>query len=72
MGFIISLPSNTRNNVILAGILFVIGAVGFEMLEGLFRHSEIASMYLSSFFITIEELLENLGVVVFISTLLAY
>lgn len=72
MRFIISLPSNTRNNFILAGILFLVGAVGFEMLEGLFRHSEIAGMYLSSFFVTIEELLENLGVVVFISTLLAY
>jgi hypothetical protein len=70
--FVFSLPSKTRNNFILAGILFLVGAVGFEMVEGLYRHSEIAGMYFSSIFVTIEELLENLGVVVFILALLAY
>ena len=70
--FVFSLPGNTRNNFILAGFLFIVGAVGFEMVEGLYRHSEIAGMYLSSIFVTIEELLENLGVVVFIVALLAY
>jgi len=46
--------------------------LGFEMLGGFLYDVEISGMYLSSVLITFAELLENLGVVVFISALLTY
>ncbi|MEJ2487491.1 MAG: hypothetical protein P8Y68_17345, partial [Anaerolineales bacterium] len=47
-------------------------ALGFEMFGGLFFKTEISGIHVLSFLITFEELLENLGVVVFISALLTY
>jgi len=70
--FVFSLPINIRNQFILAVIIFLSGAVGFEMLGGLFIKTEISGIHVTSFLITAEELLENLGVVVFISALLTY
>lgn len=70
--FISSLPGKTRNQFIIAAVLFLSGAVGFEMLGGFMFDVEISGMYISSVLVTFEELLENLGVVVFISALLTY
>jgi len=70
--FVFSLPKNIRNQFILAVIIFLSGALGFEMLGGLFFKTEISGIHVLSFLITFEELLENLGVVVFISALLNY
>lgn len=70
--FVFSLPKNIRNQFILAVIIFLSGALGFEMLSGLFFKTEISGIHVLSFLITFEELLENLGVVVFISALLSY
>jgi hypothetical protein len=72
MRFIFSLPGKTRNYFILAAGLFIAGALGFEMIAGFYYDVEISGIYLSSIFITFEELLENLGVLVFISALLSY
>jgi hypothetical protein len=70
--FVFSLPINIRNQFILSVIIFLAGALGFEMLGGLFFKTEISGIHVLSFLITFEELLENLGVVVFISALLTY
>lgn len=70
--FVFSLPIRTRNQFILAAIIFLAGALGFEMLGGLFHEVEISGVHLISFLVTLEELFENLGVVVFISALLVY
>ncbi len=70
--FVFSLPIRTRNQFILAAIIFMAGAIGFEMLGGLFHDVKISGVQLLSFTVTLEELFENLGVVVFISALLAY
>jgi len=70
--FVISLPGKTRNQFILAAVLFLSGALGLEMLGGFWFDVEVNGLYLSSILITFEELLENLGVVVFISALLTY
>ena len=65
--FVLSLPRSTRIQFIVAGTLFLTGAVGFEMLGGLFHES---SFY--RFFVTVEETLENLGAGIFIISLLSY
>ncbi len=70
--FFYSLPKNIRNQFVLAAILFLVGALGFEMLGGLFLKTEISGIHVLSFLITFEELLENLGVVVFIMALLTF
>lgn len=72
MRFVFSLPNRTRNQVIAAAFLFLAGAVGFEMLGGLFYNVELSGVYLSSILVTFEELLENLGIVIFISALMTY
>ena len=70
--FVFSLPGKTRNQFIFAAVLFLSGALGLEMLGGFWFDVEVNGLYLSSILITFEELLENLGVVVFISALLTY
>ncbi len=70
--FLLHLPSSTRNVLIIAGLLYVGGAVVVEAISAnqydvgggvTFRYLAIA---------TVEELMEMLGVVVFIFGLLAY
>jgi len=65
--FVLSLPRSTRIQFIVAGTLFLTGAVGFEMLGGLFHESSIYRV-----FVTVEETLENLGAGIFIISLLSY
>lgn len=52
--------------------VFLAGALGFEMLSGFNYNVGVSGMYISSILVTLEELLGNLGVVVFISALLTY
>ncbi len=65
--FVISLPRSTRIQFIVAGALYLTGAIGFEMLGGLFHESSFYRI-----FITVEETLENLGIGIFIISLLSY
>jgi len=69
--FIWGLPNRTRLLFVVAGSIFILGAIGFEALGG--RHTELygrtgAYMVYS----TIEEVLEMLGVVVFAYALAFY
>ncbi|WP_019507541.1 hypothetical protein [Pleurocapsa sp. PCC 7319] len=70
--FIQSLPRRTRNLFIIAGTIYVGGAIGMEMIGG--YHSEAYGeenpMY--ALITTIEESLEMFGIVVFVYALLSY
>jgi len=70
--FLKSLPSRTRLFFVLAGCLYVGGAIGIEMLSGhiAYGHGEETLGYM--LVVTLEELMEMLGVVVFIHALLEY
>jgi len=70
--FLRALPSWTRNRIVLAGLLYVAGAIGMEMLSGVWvdaRGFDATYFYL---FVTIEEALEVSGLLLFLSTLLSY
>lgn len=70
--FLFRLPKNIMILFIVSGTTFISGAIGFEMLGG--RHVELYGRdnILHSFFYTCEELLEMLGVAIFIYTLLTH
>ena len=70
--FIMHLPAKTRNLVLLAGALYVGGALGLEILAGHQQTVDMPSNILYELFTTIEELWEKLGVMVFIYALLSY
>jgi hypothetical protein len=69
--FILALPNKTKIQFILAGIVYVFGALGMELIGGY-----IADNYgyntVYGIASTIEELLEMFGVVIFINALLNY
>jgi hypothetical protein len=65
--FLLNLPRKTAVQIVVAGVIFVTGAVGFEMLGGVFHESGIYRA-----FIAVEETLENIGAGLFIVSLLAY
>lgn len=69
--FLINLPRNIMILFVISGAIFVTGAIGFEMLSG--REFELnGKSLLYAFLATIEELLEMLGIAIFIYTLLKY
>ncbi|MCH9653318.1 MAG: hypothetical protein K0U86_14805 [Planctomycetes bacterium] len=70
--FLISLPARTRNLFLLAGAVFVGGAIGIEMVSAFhaFSHGEKNLLY--SLIITLEEAMEMLGVIIFIHASLEY
>jgi hypothetical protein len=71
--FVVLLPTKTRYLFIIAGVLFVAGALGFEYVA--FKYWEqgnnIRSMAFA-LFSTIEEFLEMIGIVIFIYALIDY
>jgi hypothetical protein len=71
--FIIQLPGRTRFLFILAGAIYVTGAIGFELLGAqqfeIYGHAKTVPY---AILVTIEELLEMMGVVVFIHALMTY
>ena len=70
--FFINLPADIRRLFLFAGVLYVAGAVGGELVSG--RHADLYGtenmMYVT--LVTIEEFLEMMGVLVFIYTLMSY
>lgn len=69
--FVFDLPAQTRNRFILAGIIYVAGAVGMELPGGYY-----ADLYgrglATSMLATVEEFLEMMGVVIFLHALMTY
>ena len=70
--FLLDLPKTTRNLFIISGALYVAGALGFEMIGGYYLSRSVGGIDITPIIITVEELLENLGLVLFIYTLLTY
>lgn len=72
IGMLKKLPSNIRNGFIIAGGIYVTGAVGFEMIGGKIIDTygiQTVSYIVSS---SIEEILEMSGLIIFIHFLLKY
>jgi hypothetical protein len=69
--FILALPSQTKVLFLLAGAIYILGALGMEMIGGYIadNYGYITIYGMAS---TIEELLEMFGVVIFINALLSY
>ncbi|WP_188970047.1 multidrug transporter [Deinococcus aerolatus] len=70
--FLIQLPGGIRSRVIVAGAVYVMGALGFELLEGLVVSTEGTQNLLNQSLIVVEEGMEMLGVILFIGALLSY
>lgn len=70
--FLAHLPTKTRNLFILAGALYIGGALGLEIMAGHQESLDTFNELLYKLFTTIEELWEKLGILVFIYALLTY
>ncbi len=70
--FLLSLPRQTMILFIVSGSIYVAGAIGFELLGGQQAELTGPNDLLYSLFYTCEELLEMLGIALFIYTLLTY
>ena len=70
--FIVSLPRKTARLIVLSGATYVSGALGFEMLGGFAASSFGESAAIYAMAATIEELLEMIGIALFIYSLLSY
>jgi hypothetical protein len=73
-GPLMRLPVSTRNGLVLAGIVFVTGALGFEMIEAGVRNPAfmpwMTQSLMSSTFMLCEESLEMLGIALALRTCL--
>jgi len=71
--FIFSLPRKTLESFIMAGVIFIMGAVGLEMVGGYYVSNDGNEMKLIYKFCTsLEEVLEMLGIIIFIYALIKY
>ena len=70
--FVWALPALTRTRFILAAIVFLAGAIGFEMLSASVADRYGYDTVLYCVLYSIEELLEMLGIVLFMYALLEY
>ena len=70
--FILSFPLRQRILLVLSALIFLSGAIGMEMVAG--AHVEKEGLLTLSYrlFVTIEEGLEGLGVILFLYTLMMY
>jgi hypothetical protein len=70
--FLLRLPSPIRNRFIIAGTIFLTGAIGFDMIGGLEAESYGFDSPFYCGLYTVEELLEMLGSIIFLSALLRH
>ena len=70
--FLIDLPVSTRRLFLIAGALFVGGAIGLEMFQGYYLLNYGIHNMPFLIITTVEEFLEMLGIVVFIHALMSY
>ncbi len=72
LGYLRRLPGPTRRAFLLAGAVFVGGAVGVEAIEGAILDAGITGYGVHRLLVSIEEALENIGVALFIGALLPH
>lgn len=70
--FIFHLPAQTRFFFIVAGITYITGAIGFEMLGGYYHELYDKETMTYAILVLFEESLEMTGIVIFIYSLLSY
>lgn len=70
--FVLRQPAWLRNRIILAGALFVTGALGFEMMEGAFAEFYSQHRVIHEVAVHLEDMLEFAGLLVFLHALLGY
>jgi hypothetical protein len=71
--FLSALPDRTRRFFLLSGIVYVAGAIGFELPEGMYRTAVGANVTVAYGFLTVfEETFEMIGIVVFIYALMDF
>ncbi|PLZ05266.1 hypothetical protein [Fischerella thermalis] len=70
--FIISLPKKTRRLFFIAGIIYVASSIGTEMVDGYYANCYTQTNMIYALITTVEEVLEMMGIIVFIYALLSY
>lgn len=70
--FLVHLPAKTRRLFLIAGSIFVGGALGMELIGGYYANFYTERSMTYAIIVTIEESLEMLGIVVFVYGLLSY
>lgn len=70
--FIVALPKKTSRLFVLSGVVYMSGALGFEMLGGFAASSFGEESAIYALAATTEELLEMIGIALFIYALLSY
>lgn len=70
--FLFHLPRSTRRQIILAAIIFLMGAIGCELLGSIYITAYGRDNWLYGLIYTTEELSEMFGIVVFVHALLTY
>lgn len=70
--FLMALPPKTKRLFLIAGTVFVAGALGLEMVSGVYADGSDSDNIVMAALTSIEELMEMLGIVIFIYALLAY
>jgi hypothetical protein len=72
LGFVLHLEGHCRNRIIAAGIVFLSGAVGFEMVEGAFASFYASHLLIYETAVHLEDTLEFAGILLFLHTMLRY
>ena len=70
--FVLSLPPKIRNLFILAGCIYVSGALGCELIEGFYKKNYPGNDIMMGLYVVIEEVFEMLGITIFVYALLHY
>ena len=70
--FIFALPAKYRNLFMVGGVIYVVGAMGFEMLGGDIRKIYSEKSFSYAIFTNIEEVFEMTGILIFTYALLDY
>lgn len=70
--FLLNLPKKSMILFLLSGTIYISGAIGFELIGGLRAESHGLNNLVYSLITTAEELLEMLGIALFIYSLLVY
>jgi hypothetical protein len=70
--FLINLPKTARVGFIIAGIVYLTGLLGIEMIGGYYAELHTGASLTYSLIATLEESLEMLGLILFIRALLDY
>jgi hypothetical protein len=72
LGFVLHLERHYRNRIIAAGVVFLAGALGFEMMEGAFAAFYASHLLIYETAVHVEDTLEFAGILLFLHTMMRY